>query len=1404
MNVEGDPQGNPPVELLAKVKEEEKQEEEKYVAATEDRIANLEKENRELKQMLKNATIDINSVQLGEDFSYVQRLAKQLEIALEKAEQSEEIIRQLKKENAKLNAENDNLRGDLYAGQQSSPSNFSDYSQTAYPEAPYTAHPRDQVARNIKTHFERLNYVATEEEYKQALRAYGTSDVDREGNEEEEEDEGQNKAENKAEIEVPMAIPTQPWACWKEYTEEGQKIGILYDILRRNGLLTKHVSWEKNNIMEDAVMKVREGLGLSGSLTIAGVCYFTIKVVLAVVNDDDFLKCMNSRNGNYIFGTVKNQQFTIDTLLEEIINDIKTKNDQVFSGGAVRNDLSTSEVRSLFLLFAKLLAYLTNKKSLLKKIGSDDGDAEIMLIDEFIKVVKNIPKSKSPLDMLTPSVLFNVTGIEGVNEIETVTADYLAGVGLAEFFPSVSETTIYISENAEKGGRPVSMPTTLLRGPSWIAFLVLIPKMFDPKYIDVEGDSFMRNFYNWKKDPRVEAIWDGLSQTEKASGDDTITYEKMKGNKNNNVNPFYDTCHEGSDNFNILASKLDRLIAHPLPKEGMDVDQTVTIYDLLMELGKDNSREFKGNIDIKLYRRAAFAGFCYQRSRGKVTLPMLTDKKFDYLGHDFDKLILALLLFSDGLKEKIHEWGYNKTKGEMEGADTINNRITKFFEREREENVFSYDNTNIEEKSNALEKDNLGWTSVLTVPEATEMLEDIANTLNGTAKTKWNSRKNVTPKFNKTGSQIYRDEYEKYCSPEGKFIDPQLVEQMFQNNIDRKSAGQPILIEGLKDIIAIQSTINAHSYEAELPMFGNVCTFLGYEQMDTVDGQRVDRGVGRCIFTNGSFFDDAASRASRQLNSQTIKELEKNSVNVRNLPSWGGPDSVCVRSTDLHFSLAGQSDISVMNSVGCIDAATYRVHKEKGYKEVLLGGMVPLYLDNEEVCKVFWTRYADKIYEKYPDFIFPSASLLVEKNYWKLSNQIVVPVLQHMIDTRFKDIVLSRLQSQMREIIRKTYSESVELEVVNNVAAGGGSGGGSVSLDEVVVYQKEEEIRSRELLENTIQLFDSFFTSVSKLLSNVKSTRDKFTSNSFKERVGAISMKLASDLEQLYTNNGFEDYKNAWLFGECINEAIDTISRFLQQPKKLFFPDESSQPIRKSIRVKEGGARNEESQTSIQISEPSSELFETSSLAENKQQLSTTNNIITSVTNPVETGYGLAKPTLKIYKHINARGEISFEPVIQLFGDGSYGGYLGVSNGKSFLKIFTSNQEVDEYIESRLPVLQEYSEQKQLLLQDAPQVTPQFTQVETKIAPEFTQVETKVAPQLTLQEVPEKKPEEAPEEASGILSYLGFGGHNKSQRNRNRNKSRKVRKTKRRMEKSNKRSRKYGKIINHTKTKGNH
>ena len=1320
------------------------------------------------------------------------------EVTLEKDE--------LQKKNAELEGENTALKKENAAILEnlfSSNTPESTYSQDTFPNDEIE-HPRNSVAESIKQHFNTLNYVATRAQYEDALKEYGVKDEGDEAEDEQPDLEGDVK---KVET-VSMAVPTQPWACWKEYSTEEQKTGFLYDILRRNGLLTKHVSWERVEIESSmgetkVEKKVREGLGMSGSLSIAGVCSFTIKVVLAVVNDPKFLECKNLQ-GNYIFSTsnTKKGEFTIDTFLQQIIVAIKEKNDQVFSGGAVRSDLSTTEVRSLFLQFAKLLAYLTNKKSLLtnKKsllISHGDDNPEMRLINDFIQVVTNIPKSKSPLDMMTPSVLFELTSVDGVNEIETVTADYFAGVGLAEFFPSLSETSIYISEGAEKGGRPVSLPTTLLRGPTWVAFLVLILKMFDEEYATVQGDRFMTNFYNWKTDQRVQLINQVLTGGGSANQNDNhgITYKEMKGvTRQGKVTPFYDECQEGSKNFDRLASRLDTIVKHPLETGSMEGD--VSIYDLLMELGEDNTRPFTGNINIKLYKRAAFAGFCYQKSRRKVTLEMLTKGKRDYLGHDFNKIILALLMFSHGLTQQIHEWGYKKYNEQMkqEGSN-FSDRIDKYFTSK--ENVLRYNNKDSKAVSDALEQDNLQWTSVLTDTEASEILASIAGTLQKDVKNKWDVRKNVN-NFGKTGSQLYREEYKEFCSPEGTHIDPQLVEQMFGNNFDLKSAGQQTLVEGLKDIIAIQSTINAHKYEEELPLFGNVCTFLGYQELDTVNKQLIDRGSGRCIFAKGIFFSDSASRQNRQLNSQLIQELiQKEKIFIRNLPLSEDPDSVCVRSTDLHFSLAGQSAISVMNSVGCIDAASYRVHLEKGYSEIVLGGMVPLYLDDTKVCEVFLTIYEGKGYDQFSDYIFPSASLLVETDYWKLSNPIVVPVLKHMIDTRFKDIVLYRLNSQMSEIIRITYFEDVKESAVNSNADAAG-GGSNANLSEVTAYQNNDKIKSEALRDMTYGRFSHFFASVSELFFHVTNSKNKFTSASFKESVGIMCRKLALDLDQDYTNTigGGKDAINAWRFGECINEAIDTISRFLQQQKKLFFPNESTKPTRESIRLKKfGGARNEESQTSLQISEPSSELFEISSLAENKQQLSTTNNIITSVTNPVETGYGLAKPTLKIYKHINRRGEISFEPVIQLFGDGSYGGYLGVSNGKSFLKIFTSNQEVDEYIESHLPVLQEYSEQKQLLLQDAPQVETPLTQVETKVEPPL---------ETTRQYIPEKKPEEAPEEASGILSYLGFGGHNRSQRNRNRNKSRKVRKTKRRMEKSNKRSRKYGKIINHTKTKGNH
>ena len=1412
-NQQGNQQGNPQFIDLSGPDHTLLQERNQQLQIANDRLTQVTQERNDANALVKSLMTKMNVTTLSELFKKIRSPQQERDVNIFLDEKNDALeaenaalkaeIATLKGENAALKAENADLRGAQSYQRDGSPalsetSEHSQYSQHADASKPDTVAPRVQVVKNIKAHFDKVNYVATRAEYEEALKEYGVKDEGDEAEDELPDLEGDVK---KVET-VSMAVPTQPWACWKEYSTEEQKTGFLYDILRRNGLLTKHVSWERVETeggMDETKVekKVREGLGMSGSLSIAGVCQFTVKVALAVVNDDMFLHCKNTQNNKYIFGTSslkgKQETFVIDPLLKQIIDNIETKESQSFGTTAKRDNLSTSEVRSLFLEFTRLLGYIELKKKQLQ----DNRDPEMRLINDFIQVVTNIPKSKSPLDMMTPSVLFELTSVDGVNEIETVTADYFAGVGLAEFFPSLSETSIYVSEGAEKGGRPVSLPMKLLRGPAWVAFLVLILKMFDEEYETVQGNSFMTGFYNWKTDARVQLINQVLTSGGSANQNDNdgITYKEMKGvtTQGKKVTPFYDKCQEDSENFKRLASRLDIMVKHPLETGSMERD--VSIYDLLMELGEDKTRYFTGNINIKLYRRAAFAGFCYQKSRRKVTLEMLTKGKRDYLGHDFNKIILALLMFSHGLTQQIHEWGYKKYNEQMkEEGNNFSDRIDKHFTSK--ENVLHYDNKDSKAVSDALEQDNLQWTSVLTDNEASEILASIAVTLQEDVKNKWDVRKNAN-NFGKTGSQLYREEYEQFCSPEGTHIDPQLVEQMFGNNFDVKSVGQKTLVEGLKDIIAIQSTINAHKYEAELPLFGNVCTFLGYQELDTVNEQLIDRGSGRCIFAKGNFFSDSASRQNRQLNSQLIQELtNKENIFIRNLSLSEDPDSVCVRSTDLHFSLAGQSAISVMNSVGCIDAASYRVHLEKGYSEIVLGGMVPLYLDDTKVCEVFLTIYEGKGYDKFSDYIFPSASLLVETDFWKLSQKNVVRVLNHMIDERFKDDVLKRLQDQMNEIIRITYFEDVKESAVNSNAVAAGEGS-NANLSEVTAYQNNDKIKSEALRDMTYGRFSHFFASISDLFTHVTNTKDKFTSASFKESVGIMCRKLALDLDQDYTNTNGEgkDAINAWRFGECINEAINKISRYLQEPAKLFFQEESAISSRRSTR--RGGAI-EDTQSVLQISEPSSELFETPSLVENKQQLSTTNNIISSVTNPLETGYGLEKPTLQIYKHINAQGEIVFEPIMQLFGDGIYGGYLGFSNEKSFFKIFTSNQEVDEYIELHLPELQEYSEQKQLLLQDVPQVETPLTQLETPL----TQVETPL--ETTTQYIPEKKPEEAPEEASGILSYLGLGGQNKSRRNRNRNKSRKARKTKRRIEKSNKRSRKHEKIINHTKTKSNH
>jgi hypothetical protein len=208
------------------------------------------------------------------------------------------------------------------------------------------------------------------------------------------------------------------------------------------------------------------------------------------------------------------------------------------------------------------------------------------------------------------------------------------------------------------------------------------------------------------------------------------------------------------------------------------------------------------------------------------------------------------------------------------------------------------------------------------------------------------------------------------------------------------------------------------------------------------------------------------------------------------------------------------------------------------------------------------------------------------------------------------------------------------------------------------------------------------------------------------------------------------------------------------------------------------------------------------------------------VTNPIDSGYGLTenndvtndnksttdivsspiendnspKPMVKIYKTLDSRGEISFDVVIELFGDDIYGGYLGVSNGKSFLKILTSEQEVNEYVTENIPDLQEQNN----LITDVPEKIPAGEVSENTPTEEPS---GEVSENTPTEEPSGEVSEKPPEEAKGILSYLGLGGYNKSRSNRN--KSRKLRKTIRQNKNLNKGTKKHKKIIKHKKSRSN-
>jgi hypothetical protein len=490
---------------------------------------------------------------------------------------------------------------------------------------------------------------------------------------------------------------------------------------------------------------------------------------------------------------------------------------------------------------------------------------------------------------------------------------------------------------------------------------------------------------------------------------------------------------------------------------------------------------------------------------------------------------------------------------------------------------------------------------------------------------------------------------------------------------------------------------------------------------------------------------------------------------------------------------------------------------------------------------------------------------LVQSDYYRVSNKNSKEVLYDLI-RRLDVEIIPRLSSGLEREFNIRFNSPIA--ITNRASSGGGRGGGSATVSNVSDQQERDKEDFELVMRSTVSSFQAFRDHLNNIYTVQKTN---MPSDKFKAEVSSASSLLANTLNSHYTNltTGRLKSKEEWVFSKCVTSALDDVINFLIDTEKFLKQKEIAER-----KFKRGGAIQDTS-VSLQSVEPnSSEVTTSPFITENEiQPLSTKNptpqpvtnpidsdltdnndltndtksttDIVSPVTNPIDSGYGLTenndvtndnksttdvvssvttpiendnlpKPMVKIYKTIDSRGEISFDVVIELFGEDIYGGYLGVSNGKSFLKIFTSQQEVNEYVTENIPDLQEQNN----LITDVPEKIPAeevsgevSENTPTKEVSENTptkEVSGEVSENTPTKEVSENTPteevsgevsEKPPEEAKGILSYLGLGGYNKSRSNRN--KSRKVRKTIRQNKNSNKGTKKHKKIIKHKKSRSN-
>jgi hypothetical protein len=571
--------------------------------------------------------------------------------------------------------------------------------------------------------------------------------------------------------------------------------------------------------------------------------------------------------------------------------------------------------------------------------------------------------------------------------------------------------------------------------------------------------------------------------------------------------------------------------------------------------------------------------------------------------------------------------------------------------------------------------------------------------------------------------------------------------------------------------------------ESELVYFKHICVIVG-------DGGSQPDSEEYGYYKRDRVFTDKGNKSERRQNTFILDELEEKNITFKSIVC--PEEATDIRTTDLAFSSEGNPVTSTTGPIGDADAAS----NSTGLNEVNIqqGGKNSLYLNGVEVA-VIYSQVLEEDNEPLEKYPFTTCYSLSRPDQWKLNAGNAGKCIEYLLRPECLPDWIVVMGTEMSTVIDRRFpAPLVKMELE-------GASGGRIKHQVAILRSKDQKQLDLAIVcrDKTLEAMNVF----SECLQSIAPTKAT-SAEPWRTAISACCTVMNQNLVQIYKKTTMRI-----AFAGCINQLLQGIVNVLEDSDKYFL--NVPRPAPKSARLRKGGGGTggeEDSTISLQTT-PSVEENETLTLTTNEKKIDYPDT--KQQPEPGQDDNNLKKSLLQIYK-TTPEGELVFEPVIQLFGNGSYGGYISIENGEGVFKIFTSNQEVDEYIDSHLPELQEYSEQQLTPQVETTELAPQVeTKLETKLAPQVETPLTQVEPPLveppletTTQYIPEKKPEEAPEEASGILSYIGLGGQNKSRRNRNRNKSRKVRKTKRHIEKSNKRSRKHEKIINHTKTKNNH